>query len=259
MRHVATNADLGAIHRSGDGLIFNDYPSVRSAAQYKVLHLAWCSGVARMLGRVDTSAPSVPKIFFEDIDEADSWLAIHRGPPGTGWKPCDTCLPGHNAGGGIGSTERRVRPELSASGLGVVFTEREVEGFLYAHLRQTGFSVREKVIVPSGIIDAVAERDGARVVIEVKGEDKGGYGTAQMNFQVGIGQVSSRMSDAAAAYAIGFPLTLNFVKVLRTFRGSLVFERLGLVMYAVGRDGSVQEVGPHDARGWIENLPAQMH
>jgi hypothetical protein len=258
MRHVVTNADLEAIHCAGDGLILNDYPSVRSAAQYKVLHLAWCSGVARMLGRVGTSAPSVPKIFFAAIDEADAWLALHRGPVGTGWKPCDACLPGHNAEGGARSAGRRDRPVLGATGPGIVFTERAVEGFLYAHLRQAGFGVREKVVVPSGIIDAVAERDGARVVIEVKGEDRGGYGTAQMNFQIGIGQVSSRMSDPAAAYAIGFPLTLAFMKVLRTFRGSLVFERLGLVMYAVGRDGSVQEVAPHDARAWIESLPAEI-
>jgi hypothetical protein len=106
MRHVVTNADLEAIHCAGDGLILNDYPSVQSAAQYKVLHLAWCSGVGRMLGRVGTSAPSVPKIFFEAIDEADAWLALHRGPAGTGWKPCDTCLPGHNAEGGARSAER---------------------------------------------------------------------------------------------------------------------------------------------------------
>jgi|SRR5450756_62711 len=250
MRHVATNADLEAIHRAGDGLIINDYPSVRSAAQYKVLHLAWCSGVARMLGRVGTSAPAVPKIFFEAADEADSWLALRRGLAGTGWKPCDICLPGHSAASGARPAGRRDRPVLGAAGPGAVFTEREVEGFLYAHLRQAGFGVREKVTVPSGIIDAVAERDGVRVVIEVKGEDKGGYGGAQMNFQVGIGQVSSRMNDPAAAYAIAFPVTSNFVRVLRAFRGSLAFERLGLVMYA--------EVAPHDARAWIENLPAEL-
>lgn len=258
MRHVATNRDLEAIHHAGGGLILNDYPSVRLAAQYKVLHLAWCSGVARMLGREGASAPSVPKIFFEAIDEADSWLILHRGPAGTGWKPCDTCLPGHNAEGGAGSAEIRDRPTPGAADSGIVFTERQVEVFLYAHLRQTGFDVREQVTVPNGIIDAVAERDGARLVIEVKGEDKGGYSSAQMNFQLGIGQVSSRMSDPAAAYAIGFPLTPAFVKVLRTFRGSLGFERLGLVLYAVGRDGSVQEVAPHDARAWIESLPAQL-
>jgi hypothetical protein len=45
--------------------------------------------------------------------------------------------------------------------------------------------------------------------------------------------------------------------VLRTFRGSLAFERLGLIMYAVSRDGSVREVAAHGARAWIENLPAE--
>lgn len=188
----------------------------------------------------------------------DSWLAINRGPAGTGWKPCDTCLPGHNAEGGARLAEARDRPAPGTARPWIVFTEREVEVFLYAHLRRTGFAVREQVAVPNGIIDAVAERDGARVVIEVKGEDKGGYGSASMNFQMGIGQVSSRMSDPTAIYAIGFPLTSDFVKVLRTFRGSLVFERLGLVMYAVGRDGTVQEVAPQDARACIENLPAHL-
>jgi hypothetical protein len=38
--------------------------------------------------------------------------------------------------------------------------------------------VQKKVPVPSGIVDAVAKRDGRRIVIEVKGEDSGGYGSA---------------------------------------------------------------------------------
>ncbi len=32
-----------------------------------------------------------------------------------------------------------------------------------------------------GIIDAVAMRGGERIVIEAKGEDRGGYTSAQMN------------------------------------------------------------------------------
>lgn len=39
MRDVATNAELEEIHHAGVGLIFNDFSSVRSAAQYKVLHI----------------------------------------------------------------------------------------------------------------------------------------------------------------------------------------------------------------------------
>jgi Holliday junction resolvase-like predicted endonuclease len=96
--------------------------------------------------------------------------------------------------------------------------EREVEILLYAHLRRAGFRVQEQVRVPNGIIDAIAERDGGRVIIEVKGEDKGGYGSAQLNFQVALGQISSRMTDPAASYAVAFPLTPDYAKVLRTFR-----------------------------------------
>jgi Holliday junction resolvase-like predicted endonuclease len=142
--------------------------------------------------------------------------------------------------------------------LGTVFTERQVEGLLYAHLRRTGFSVNQKVKVSSGIIDAVAERGGSRTFIEVKGEDRGGYTSAQMNFQMAIGQISSRMTDPAAAYAVAFPLTPDYVRVLRTFRDSFAFELLGLVLYAVSRDGSVQDVLGPDVRTWVDTLPARL-
>jgi hypothetical protein len=55
-----------------------------------------------------------------------------------------------------------------------------------------GYAVPEKVPVASGIVDAVASREGDRVVIEVEGEDQGGYGSAQMNLQMVAGQISSR-------------------------------------------------------------------
>jgi hypothetical protein len=257
MRHVGTNADLAEIHREGDGLIFNDYPSLREAAQYKVLHMAWCSGVGRMLGPSKGSGtPSVPKIFFATVDEADSWLALHRGLAGTGWKPCGTCLPGQEVTGGTASARKQPQAAPDATAPGILFTELQVEGLLYAYLRRAGFTVQEKVRVPSGIIDAVAERDGVRIVIEVKGEDKGGYTSAQMNFQMAIGQVSSRMTDPAAVYSVAFPMTPAYVRVLRTFRDSLMFGRLGLILYAVARDGSVQEVPSHGVGTWIENLSA---
>jgi hypothetical protein len=36
-----------------------------------------------------------------------------------------------------------------------------------------GHEVQEKVRVSSGIVDAIATRDGKRIVIEAKGEDSG--------------------------------------------------------------------------------------
>ena len=56
-----------------------------------------------------------------------------------------------------------------------------------------------------------------------------------MNFQMALGQVASRMNDPAARYAIAFPMTADHVKVLRTFRGSLAFEQLGVAFHVVNR------------------------
>jgi hypothetical protein len=54
------------------------------------------------------------------------------------------------------------------------------------------------------------------------------------------GQISSRMDDLSATYAIAFPMTANYLKVLRTLRGSPVSERLNLVCYLLRRDGQVR-------------------
>jgi hypothetical protein len=48
----------------------------------------------------------------------------------------------------------------TSSRTGNVFREAEVERLLYAYLREAGYRVLEKVRVPSGIVDAIATRDG---------------------------------------------------------------------------------------------------
>jgi hypothetical protein len=212
-----------------------------------------------MLERSDpASAPSVRKVFFETHDEAISWLAHHRGPTASGWQPCGRCRPGRPTDGGVAGQPRALRqagPRGAISGQpDQVFREAEVERLLYAHLRLTGYTVQEKVRIASGIVDAVATRDGERIVIEVKGEDAGGYNSAQMNLQMAVGQISTRMADPGASYAIAFPITSDYVKVLATFRGSIAFERLGLACYLVRRDGEVRRIGAHEVRSWIESL-----
>jgi hypothetical protein len=256
MRHVQTNAELAAIHSAGAGLIFNDFTSGPTAAENNRLHLAGCPWVKRMLAHCDpASAPPVRKVFFGTFDEARSWLAGNRG-----WKPCPKCRPDETAFSGvIGDSQpraaRRRDPYIvTADQADDVFREVEVERLLYAHLRNAGYAVQEKVPVTSGIVDAVATRDGERVVIEVKGEDSGGYGSAQMNLQMVVGQISSRMDDLGATYAIAFPMTANYLKVLRTFRGSPAFERLNLVCYLVPRDGQVRRIEAREVRGWIDSL-----
>jgi hypothetical protein len=92
MRHAQTNAELAAFHAEGTGLVFNDFTTGRSAARYNVLHVAGCPWVRRMLDRADPQArPSVRKLLFSAVDEAQAWLASNRGQEGHGWKYCATC------------------------------------------------------------------------------------------------------------------------------------------------------------------------
>lgn len=44
------------------------------------------------------------------------------------------------------------------------------------------------------------------------------------------------------------------MKALRTFRGSLAFERLNLIFYLVGRNAEVSEIGASEVPAWIESL-----
>ena len=73
---------------------------------------------------------------------------------------------------------------------------------------------------PSGYPDIVAEGPDGKWVIEVKGEDSGGYTSAEMNFQIGLGQIMCRMTDKNTQYGLAFPSTTDFKKVLRKYNGS---------------------------------------
>lgn len=256
MRKLQTNAELEAIHMARQGLVFNDFTSGPTAGQYNVLHAADCTWVRRMLQGVRPEGrPSVRKIYFDSVDEAQLWLAVHRGGEGRGWKSCRACRPAHVVEvGGLPQAVPQPGEPVAAGGHAVsVFREREVERLLYARLRQDGYSVQEQVPVASGIVDAVATRNGERLVIEAKGEDAGGYSSAQMNFQMAFGQLASRMTDPSATYAIAFPMTADYVRVLRTFRGSLAFERLNLVLYLVARDGTVRRIDASQFPAWLQS------
>lgn len=261
--HVRTNGELEALHRAGGGLIYNDFTSAPTAADNNRLHLASCTWVERMLKHADpVGAPSVRKVFFGTFNEASVWLARHRGPVGIGWKQCARCSPGCPAVAVMACNESRkqsqsAQRQASSSQAGRVFRETEVERLLYAYLRNAGYLVTERVPVSSGIADAVAAREGERVLIEVKGEDAGGYGSAQMNLQIAIGQIATRMNDPYVTYAIALPLSPNYIRALRTFRGSPVFERLGLSCYLVSPDGQVCTIGAHEVREWISSLASR--
>jgi hypothetical protein len=98
MQLIETNAELEAFHLAGRGLVFNDFTAGPSGAKFNVLHTASCNWVKRMLKGADPHAtPSVPKVVFDSVDEAESWLTANRGPEGQSWKRCGTCHAGRQS------------------------------------------------------------------------------------------------------------------------------------------------------------------
>ncbi|MEA2089678.1 MAG: hypothetical protein U9O89_02835 [Thermoproteota archaeon] len=91
-------------------------------------------------------------------------------------------------------------------------------------------------------------------MIEAKGEDKGGYTSAEMNLQMGLGQIMSRMKYRDAEYGLAFPLTKNFTKVLRKYKGSLAFEKLGIYLIPVKRNGSCRLVSSPDVSTFLDEM-----
>ena len=243
MKYVESNAELKRLHSAGKGLIYNDFSRRGSSGKnYNVLHAASCHWLAK-------SNVNVPKIFFGDIDEAIGWLRKNRGE---NWKRCGSCLakaqPSSKGSGKSVSLKENTSAEKE------VFTEGEVEQLLIQYLKETSYRVRRQVRVPSGIIDVVAEKEGKRLLIEAKGEDRGGYGTTEMNFQIGLGQLMSRMKHREAKYGLAFPVTKDFKKVLRKFKGSFAFEKLGVYLLSVKRDGSCRVIAPNDTLRFLEEM-----
>jgi len=134
------------------------------------------------------------------------------------------------------------------------FREHEVISILIKYLAKNGWSVKEKTSVDGGSIDVGAEKGGKILLIEAKGEDKGGYTSAEMNFQIGLGQIMSRMKHRDSEYGIAFPITRDFVKVLRKYHGSFAFEKLGIYFLPVSKDGTCRIVPPADILKFLEKI-----
>jgi len=134
------------------------------------------------------------------------------------------------------------------------FTERRVEDALVPWLERNGYAVKKKVRAVNGIIDLVATGPDGRWVIEAKGEDKGGYTSAEMNFHVGIGQIVSRMAESSQHFALAIPLTSDFSRVLKKFRGTPGFERLGVGLFVVDENRAVRRVDPADVLRYLDSL-----
>jgi len=151
----------------------------------------------------------------------------------------------------------KIRKQITGKGLpgeGHVFRESEVVSILARHLRENGWKVKEQVLVEGGSIDIGAEKGGKILLIEAKGEDRGGYISADMNFHMGLGQLMSRMKHTEAEYGLAFPLTGDFIKALRKHRGSFAFEKLGIHLISVNRNGSCRLVPPHDVLKFLDEI-----
>jgi len=203
---------------------------------------------------VARSNVNIPKIFFSNFDEAIAWLRENRGEEGEKWKRCGRCQAsarplsfGSRKSGFLGGAR-------SAIGRTDPFTEREVERILIQYLKDRGYKVRRRAPVASGIVDVAAKGRDGHWLIEVKGEDRGGYGSAEMNFQMGVGQIVSRMTDPEIFYALAFPMTSDFKKVLRKYKGSVGFERLNLQFFVTHRDGKVDKYDAATIRNLIDRV-----
>ena len=76
------------------------------------------------------------------------------------------------------SIRRQIRGE-PASEKGAVFRERQVLSILVRHLKDNGWIVKEQIRVEGGSVDIGAEKEGKILLIEAKGEDRGGYTSAR--------------------------------------------------------------------------------
>lgn len=217
MKKIENDKQLQEIHKNGQGFVFNDFSGKR------VLHNASCVWVIRCNTKV-------PKMFFEDKNEAIKWLQANRG---MNWKSCDTCIDSHSSS--------IYSPEIKSEQKAAPFVEANVEDILVRYFQEMGYSIHRHVKSHNGIVDVVAEDSDGHWIIEVKGEDKGGFGTAQMNFQMGIGQVVSRMTEQGIFYALAIPMTDNFKRILRYYKGSIGFKNLSLWFFVIHRDGKVDK------------------
>ena len=98
-----------------------------------------------------------------------------------------------------------------------------------------------------------AARDAVEFILEAKGEDKGGFSAAEMNFQMGLGQLMARMTDPNKKYGIAFPATPDFIKALQKFEHSFAFKALDVYLFVANGDKTYFVVPPADIPAYIQN------
>ena len=240
MEEVKNDARWRDILEVGEGYVFNDFSGGGpSGKQYNVVHRATCSYLR-------SANLSVPKYSFATLDEAAAWLDANRP---NNWKCCKTCIDAR-----CEAEVALVSPAASQAGHDIgPFKEALAQEILVDHLQAQGYGVRESYRVPSGIVDVVAQSDSERLIIEVKGEDRGGYTSAQMNFQMGVGQLLSRMTEREATYAIAFPFTADFQRVLATYEKTFGLAKAEITAFVIHDDRSVLRLSPPEFLNYIDH------
>ena len=133
-----------------------------------------------------------------------------------------------------------------------IFKENDVINVLKRGLKQDGWGVKEQVKIGGGFADLAADKDGVSFIIEAKGEDKGGFSAAEMNFQMGLGQLMARMTDHNKKYGFAFPSTPDFIKVLQRYETSFAFVALDIYLFVANGDKSYFVVPPADIPAFID-------
>ncbi len=247
---IKSNDNLIKIHNSRVGFVYNDYSGkTRKKKNDNVLHAAICDYITM-------SKTNIRKYYFSAKKEAENWLKENRG---VYWRSCGIC---HALGQDdieeinkdLSENDEEIKNSKMQANLNTIFYEAKAQEILVNHLRKNKYNVEEQYRVLNGKVDIVAKNNSEKIVIEVKGEDKGGYNSAEMNFQMGIGQIISRMISANEKYAMCFPLTTNYKKVLYKFKNTYGFKKLDLNFYVIETDGTVKEFTSSEFTEFIKKI-----
>lgn len=262
MRQITDDKELLALHNENAGYIYNDYRgATERGASGNVIHHAGCR-------HIEKSNTKYPKFFFARFDKAIDWLRNNRGQEGTGWRRCGCCseefpvstnnLKLDSVIGApilVPATRLSVPTNNSTSEAEKPFAEPLVEEFLVTWLQSRDYKVKKRVRVSNGIIDLVATRSGTEWVVEVKGEDRGNFNTAEMNFRVGVTQLCSRISAREnREYALAIPLTPKFRKVLIKQEQFEIFQQMRLWLFVVSPDGTVSKIPPDHVQAFRNSI-----
>ncbi|MFA5628783.1 MAG: hypothetical protein WC958_00755 [Dehalococcoidales bacterium] len=233
MEIIKTNERLNYLHGRGIGFIYNDFAGGIKPTTNNKLHAASCSWIKK-------TNVNVNKIFFDDHNEALSWLSAKRGKEGEGWICCkcvsrkDSNIP----------NEDKENP----------FTESAIQYMLTNYFKTQNYKISTEVPCKSGKIDLIIEKNGEKTIVEIKGEDRGGYVSAEMNFLIGVGQIISRMTDTNASHALAIPLTEDYIKVLRKNLCGFGWHKLDIKFYLVCNNGNVSLYDVETLQNYIEKI-----